>query len=132
MKSKKVQKVKNNTKVTENKATKKKNLLIALEKSLGVVTAACIATKISRITFYTYYNTDELFRQKVDEIVNIAIDFVESKLFENIKNGNVAAQIFYLKTKAKNRGYIERQEVSHNVEQIVIKPYSLSGSTEKI
>jgi hypothetical protein len=33
-------------------------------------------------------------------------------LFKLIKEGNVAATIFYLKTQGKQRGYIERQEVT--------------------
>ena len=43
----------------------------------------------------------------------MAIDFVESKLFELFKEKNTTATIFYLNTKAKKRGYVERQEVEH-------------------
>jgi len=101
---------------------KKKQIIEALEKSLGVVTTALKSLNYNRKTFYDYYNSDPIFAQKCDEIQNMAIDFVESKLFENIKNGNVVAQIFYLKTKAKSRGYVEKTEVQHNIENITIKP----------
>ena len=101
---------------------KKKQIIEALEKSLGVVTTALKSLGYNRKTFYDYYNSDAEFAQRCDEIQNMAIDFVESKLFENIKNGNVVAQIFYLKTKAKSRGYVEKTEVQHNVESITIKP----------
>jgi len=40
------------------------------------------------------------------------IDFAESKLYQNIKAGDNTAIIFYLKTQAKHRGYIERSELS--------------------
>lgn len=38
-------------------------------------------------------------------------DWVETKLYQLIEDNNVAAVFFYLKTQAKDRGYIERQEV---------------------
>jgi hypothetical protein len=39
------------------------------------------------------------------------LDLAESKLIENINKNDDTAIIFYLKTKGKNRGYIERQEI---------------------
>lgn len=89
----------------------KKALLEALEKSLGVVTTACKLVGIGRTTFYTYYNEDAAFKAQVDDIGEVAIDFAESQLHKQIREGSTAATIFYLKTKAKHRGYIERAEV---------------------
>lgn len=40
------------------------------------------------------------------------IDHVESRLHSEIDKGNVTAIIFYLKTQAKDRGYVERQELT--------------------
>jgi|TARA_R100001480_G_scaffold45791_1_gene59073 hypothetical protein len=91
---------------------KKESMLKALEKSLGVVTVACRKTDIPRSTFYKWLNEDEDFAVKVREIENIALDFAESQLHEQIGNANTAATIFYLKTKGKKRGYIERQEIT--------------------
>ena len=90
----------------------KKAILEALEKSLGVVTTACKIVGIGRTQFYQWLKDDEVFAQKVKDLDNIALDFVESKLFENIKNGKTSETIFYLKTKGKNRGYVERQEIT--------------------
>ena len=90
----------------------KKAILEALEKSLGVVTTACKIVGIGRTTFYQWMKDDEEFAKQVKDIDNIALDFVESKLFENIKNGKTSETIFYLKTKGKNRGYVERQEIT--------------------
>lgn len=99
---------------TNKKQQTKKALLEALEKSLGVVTSACKMVGVDRTTFYKYLKEDEEFARKVKELENVSLDFVESKLFKQIENGNVAATIFYLKTKGKGRGYIERQEIQHS------------------
>jgi len=42
----------------------------------------------------------------------IGKDFAESALFKQIAKGNITAIIFYLKTQAKDRGYIERSEIT--------------------
>jgi len=91
----------------------KKALVEALEKSLGVVTTACKSAGCSRETFYKYLREDEAFAVKVKDIENIALDFAESQLHKQIKDGSTASTIFYLKTKGKGRGYIERQEHDH-------------------
>tara|TARA_Y100001937_G_scaffold127976_1_gene201905 strand:- start:1231 stop:1584 length:354 start_codon:yes stop_codon:yes gene_type:complete len=92
----------------------KKALLEALEKSLGVVTTACKQVGIGRTTFYEYLNKDDKFAKQVADIQNIALDFAESQLHKQIQDGNTSATIFYLKTKGKKRGYIERSEIVHD------------------
>lgn len=89
----------------------KKRLLEALEKSLGVVTIACKEVDVTRTTFYNYLESDTEFAAAVEQIGDVALDFAESQLFKQIKEGNPASTIFYLKTKGKKRGYIERQEL---------------------
>lgn len=90
----------------------KKALVQHMTESLGIVTTACKKAGCVRSTFYDYYNNDPEFKKQIDDIQEIAIDFVESQLFQQIKDGNGAQTIFYLKTKAKHRGYVERQEVT--------------------
>ena len=92
----------------------KKALLEALEKSLGVVTTACKQVGIGRTTFYEYLNKDDKFAKQVADIQNIALDFAESQLHKQIQDGNTSATIFYLKTKGKKRGYVERSEIVHD------------------
>lgn len=91
----------------------KKDLLLALEKSLGVVTTACKTVGLDRTTFYRYLQDDPEFKASVDDIENVAIDFAESKLHKQIEKGDTTATIFYLKTKGKKRGYVEKQEHEH-------------------
>jgi len=91
----------------------KKELIVALEKSLGIVTTACKSVNIARSTFYEWLKDDPEFKKAVDDIGDIALDFAESKLHNQISDSNTAATIFYLKTKGKKRGYIEKQEIEH-------------------
>ena len=89
---------------------KKEAILKALENSLGVVTVACKQTDIPRSTYYKWLKEDDEFANAVKDIENIALDFGESQLHSQMKDGNTSATIFFLKTKGKKRGYIERQE----------------------
>lgn len=90
----------------------KKALIEALEKSLGVVSTACKAAGVSRDTHYRWLKEDPEYKDQVEELAEVAVDFAESHLHKLIKDGNPAATIFFLKTKGKNRGYIERQEIA--------------------
>ena len=91
---------------------KKESILKSLENSLGVVTVACKQTGTPRSTFYKWLNEDEEFKKEVEDIENIALDFAESQLHSQMKDGNTSATIFYLKTKGKKRGYIERSDIN--------------------
>ena len=113
-------------------STRKKAMIDALKKSLGIVTKACESVGIDRQTHYNWLESDPEYKKEVESISEMAIDFAESKLFEKIngvqigktdKDGELivydqppsdAAVIFYLKTKGKKRGYIEKQEVDHS------------------
>lgn len=95
-------------------AARKTKVLKALEASLGIVTKACKNAGLDRSTFYKYINEDDEFAAKVQDIEDVALDFVEDKLLTNIKNYDTTATIFYLKTKGKRRGYVEKIEVDMN------------------
>ena len=90
---------------------KKESMLDALEKSLGVVTVACKSADVPRSTYYKWLKEDEDFAKAVKDIENIALDFGESQLHKQIGDGNTSATIFFLKTKGKRRGYVERSEL---------------------
>jgi hypothetical protein len=94
----------------------KKRVIEALEKSLGVITTACKIADISRTQFYNWLKDDEDFAKDVLDIENVTLDFVESQLHKQIKENSTAATIFFLKTKGKKRGYIERQEIDHTTQ----------------
>lgn len=91
--------------------TKKKAFLQALEKNLGIVSNTAKGIGIHRSTYYDWRRTDPDFEKASDDIQEVALDFVESKLLKRISDESDTAIIFYLKTKGKNRGYVERTEI---------------------
>lgn len=96
--------------MTTNNDILKAAMIEALEKSLGIVTTAAKSVGIARSTHYTWYEVDPDYKAAVDGIADIALDFAESQLHQQIKDKDTTATIFYLKTKGKKRGYVERME----------------------
>jgi len=108
---------------------KKETMLQCLKKSMGIVSTASEKANISRKTHYEWYNSDPEYAAQVDAINESCIDFAESKLMELINGAkhevatakgevlqvqdgpNPTACIFYLKTKGKKRGYVEKSEL---------------------
>lgn len=95
----------------QNQHIKKEMFLEALEKSMGIMSQAAKKVGVDRTTPYKWMREDPDYAEKVKEIINVPLDFVEGKLFEAINENNITAIIFYLKTKGKHRGYVERQEL---------------------
>ena len=79
-----------------------------LKAAGGVICVACEATGISRSTYYVWYNQDPEFRERVEEVMEAQIDYVESKLMSLINSGDTTATIFYLKTKGRKRGWSDK------------------------
>jgi len=107
--------------VTGKKRTikqRKKEVLEHLKQTHGIIATACAQAKISRRSFYEWLDQDEQFKDDVEDIIEITTDKVERKLLEQVHNGNLTAIIFYLKCKAKNRGWVEKQQI----EQIGPRP----------
>jgi hypothetical protein len=128
----------------------KRAILDALEAKYGIVTDACKSIGLARSTFYDWLKTDLEFKAAVDDIQEVALDYVEGKLFERIsgvevvkgvdKEGNdisytlppdVQAISLYLKTRGKKRGYVERTEIEHSgdmsVNWVEQKTYETKG-----
>ena len=87
--------------------------LKALAESKGIISYACEKCNISRQTYYNWLEAYPEFAEKADEINEATLDRVEGKLLEAIADDNIAAIIFYLKTKGKKRGYVE--QVDNNI-----------------
>ena len=68
---------------------------------------------IDRQTHYNWLKDDADYKAKVEALDDVVLDFAESKLHQSINNGSDTATIFFLKTKGKKRGYIEKQEITN-------------------
>ncbi len=90
----------------------KEAMLQALEASMGIVSTAVQKANIARSTHYKWMDEDPAYKQAVEEVQDQVLDFAESHLYKLIKHGNPAANIFYLKTKGRKRGYVEHQELT--------------------
>src|ERR1041385_9526298 len=74
---------------------------------------ASVAKKFGchRSLVWQYVDSDPDLRALTDELNETFIDEAESQLYKHIREGNVVACIFFLKTKARHRGYSERLEL---------------------
>jgi len=101
----------------------KKEIFLAVFKLQNCnITKACEAVPIGRRTFYNWVENSKKFREAIQDLQESNIDWAEGKLRELIEGKDTIATIFYLKTRGKHRGYIEKQEVqaSGNIDHKLI------------
>jgi hypothetical protein len=84
----------------------------ALKDKQGFVAAAADQLGYSARRIYQLINEKPTIKEALDHIREKRTDFVETKMLEKIQSGDTTMIIFYLKTQAKDRGYIERQEIA--------------------
>ena len=113
--------------------TERQALVIeTLRTKHGNITEACAAAGISRQTFYHWRRSVDVsddgtpvpsvFAIAADDVAESLIDRAESVLHELIADDrNPSAVMFYLRTKGRHRGYVERQERVHSGEPPVGK-----------
>ena len=65
------------------------------------------ALGLSYNVYYNWRKTDPAFDKEVKAAMQKQVEFVESKFYEKLKEGNMSALIFFLKT----HGWNERKEL---------------------
>jgi hypothetical protein len=83
----------------------------AAKGSKGFITQIAKNLNCSRTYVYDMMVKYPEFKQAIEDERETLKDFAEGALFKQINDGNTTAIIFYLKCQAKDRGYVERQEV---------------------
>ena len=105
----------------------------------GNIAAIARALHVNRATIHNRIAESPTLQAAIDQARESYVDSVESALYENALNGNVAAQIFVMKAHpaAKRRGWGERHELSGpdggpiGVTRIeVVPPPAADASTE--
>lgn len=94
--------------------TKQRKFLDVFPKKLCNIAQTCKSVEISRETFYRWYDNYDNFKKEIDEARENTYDDLESKLYKlALVDENPTILIFMAKTKMKERGYIEKQEMEH-------------------
>jgi hypothetical protein len=102
-------------------------LLKVLAAKGGNLSETAKAFKVNRRSVYHWLNSSEAYKSAYEDQQESMIDFAESKLMQSINNGSDTATIFFLKTRAKSRGYVEKSEVDHTT-----KGESINKEVEKL
>lgn len=117
------------TKVQKRIKRDKKKVLEVLGQNAGIISASCRAAKITRFTFYKWYNEDPDFAEKVDDVKEMQKDVAEALILKKMKEGDTTMLIFYAKTQMKDRGYTERKEVTGKDGEDLIKNQEIDLTT---
>jgi len=87
-------------------------IIAALQHSRGLVSTAARRLGMSGRAIYKRMEDHEEIRQALHDEREATKDFAEASLMKAIGKGDAWAVCFYLKCQAKDRGYIERQELA--------------------
>lgn len=95
---------------------KPEKVIEALEQSGGIMAGAALLLKCDPVTIRNYIKRYPKVQKALLQIEETNLDVAETALMNAIRSNTAAshmtAVIFYLKTKGKHRGYIERQELA--------------------
>jgi hypothetical protein len=98
--------------MSRRKIPSKAALIEALREADGNQAAVAKKFNCHRSLVWQYIDSDPELRELTDELTETFIDEAESRLYKHIREGNVVACIFFLKTKGRGRGYSERFEIT--------------------
>lgn len=93
-----------------------KQVIKAIEGSGGVKKIIAERLGCSRWTVDNYLKRHPTVVRAFEQERERIIDVAESKLSEKVKSGHWPAIRYLLGTRGKARGYVERQEIKHEIE----------------
>lgn len=102
----------------------------ALQKARGIHRYAARSLGCNRKTIANMAKRYPEIADVVYEEVEGLIDTAEAKLSEAIARGELPAIVFFLKTRAKHRGYVERGELTGAGGKPLVEPPDYSKLTD--
>lgn len=99
---------------TQRRRTKEE-YIEALEKAKGLTTVAGDILGVVPEAVSRMIAKHPEVRAARDRAAERVLDFAENRLYDQIADGNTAATIFFLKTKGRNRGYVEKLETGGTI-----------------
>lgn len=84
----------------------------ALEKSAGIMSVAAERLGVDRSTICRRAQKSQRLRNVIDAATERSMDVAEAALMRAVQKGEAWAVCFFLKCKAKQRGYSERTEIT--------------------
>jgi hypothetical protein len=89
----------------------KKQIMIAIHRNHAMLSYAATELGMPLYKLKALVENDEKIKRTYQDAEDQEIDYFRGELRKQAQKGNVAAQIFYLKTKGKTHGFIEDQKV---------------------
>jgi hypothetical protein len=96
--------------MARNRKFRAEQVELALRMTAGIYTAAAEKLGCATNTVRNYVLRSKRLQEVVRDVQETTLDVAESTLLTAMQKGNLTAAIFYLKTKGKHRGYVERVE----------------------
>ena len=85
-------------------------IIKAIEKAGGLIKPTARALNVSRKSVYNWIEKDPELQEAKRQAEESMLDMAEGALYTNVQEGREASIFFLLKTKGKERGYVEREE----------------------
>lgn len=90
------------------------DLTKAIDAKKGNISAVARSFGVSRGTVYNWIQGRATVEAALADARETMLDNAESILYKKVLEGSTPELLFFLKTKGRNRGYVERQEVAHS------------------
>ena len=84
----------------------------AIRGAKGNLSAAARVLKVYRTTLVSRIDSHPELKELLVECREAQLDFAEAKLEQKIINGETVPLLFYLKCQGKDRGFVERKELT--------------------